>query len=398
MLETKNKVTNKVADKSRQLLNYIIRPYTSSSSADLSLWNYQDVRLDMGVFNGNVPSIIINQDQKILDFNIAFRLFFDEFISQDKNLHISKWYEILDNFRRLPKRTSNLYGEGLLPITDRNRIVYVSKKYGRCVFTKIMNPLIDRKTSKILGWSIALNINSITKRQNYFEDLDQALKKETTHLQYVTAFDSVISSHRDYQEALRMHTAAIKSGAKVVDLSAHTGELGLRLAAAGMNVHVLESDIEFLRIVKAKFSQHYKKPKLVLRKRKEFYDLPKNRFDNICVTHGLKESHKKYELILQKIYQSLQDGGSFTISSLIPEKARYSEDLLEKYFKNELKAHRNFDAVKYQFNNAASTYIKQSKKHTIDIERLIEAAQKAGFTLENKKSCGWFYFLEFKKQ
>lgn len=396
MIHTKSKV-KQVAHEGRKLLNYIARPYKSSSSADLSLWNYQDARLDLGVFSGNVPTLVINQDQKILDYNKAFELFFKEFVQQGNNLHISRWYEVLDNFRRLPKRTDNLYGEGLLPITDRNRIVFKSKKYGRCVFTKIMNPLIDRKTAKILGWSIVLNINSISKRQQYFEDLDVSLKHEVAHLRYVTTFDNVIQSHRDFQEILHLHTSIAQPNTAILDLSAHTGEVGLRLAAAGAKVSILDSDIEFLRTVKAKLSRHLNKPKLVLRKKEKVYQLPMNRFDHISIAHGIKDKADLRE-VFSNIYNALKENGTVSYSALSPSVLESQQDhTLYNYFKNELKARGEFDVVKYQVDSSASQYIQHARASSVALDELIKAAKTAGFQVEMQRISGWFYFLKLRK-
>lgn len=68
-----------------------------------------------------------------MDWNIGFDMVFGKSPGVQRGMPVTAWYELIENFRRLPNREGKLHGEALVPITDRERIVFVSSEFGRIV-------------------------------------------------------------------------------------------------------------------------------------------------------------------------------------------------------------------------------------------------------------------------
>src|SRR5262245_48359637 len=71
--------------KGKTLLNTV---YGRPRPPQLALWNEHDPRLDVSLFSTNVPTFILNQDQRLIDFNPAFELVFGGSVTRGS--HVSR--------------------------------------------------------------------------------------------------------------------------------------------------------------------------------------------------------------------------------------------------------------------------------------------------------------------
>ncbi len=367
-------------------------------SGNVALWDHNDARLELASFSGTVPSFIVNQDQVILDWNPAFELIFGEVFKLRKNIPVSHWYKHLENFRRVENRTEEFFGEGILPIADRHRIVFISPKYGRMVFTKIMSPLVDRNTGRILGWSFSLNINSVNKRNEFLEDFFAAIKHKSENLRFVASYDGVFANSDIYQDLVRQHLLAHGDNKNLLELNARTGELSFAKIDEGGSATAVHGMVEFLRIMRHKANSLRRgHMHIVERKLSELKSLPSNKYESVAMMHGFYK-HDDVDAVLAQVYRSMKDGGIFTYSQLLGDGQRI--DYVESYLatiKKNLEAKNLFDNMKYQFQHVSSTFEKYEADR-LEPRIIISALKRAGFKISITKSVDGFYaFIHARK-
>ncbi len=245
------------------------------------LWNDRDPRADQSFFLGSVPGFVLSNDQKIIDWNIAFDMVFGEAEGMKRGMNVGEWYKLIDNFRRLPNREMKLQGEALLPITDRERVVFISPAYGRMVFMKLMSPVLDRITGRVIGWNVALNINSVHDRVKFFEDLYSKIDDQSRHARYIAGAEQLLMRSRSHQEFIQAMIRDIGDADKILIVGAVKAE-GLVEALLSDSLHrqvtVVDDDAEALRLVRARCGRFHNRIRLVRRSFLGLQNLPQNRF------------------------------------------------------------------------------------------------------------------------
>lgn len=249
---------------------------------DIRLWNHRDPRVDQSFFQASVPGFVLGVDQKIIDWNIGFELVFGSHADVKRGMNISEWYGLIENFKRLPNREEQLHGEAVLPITDRERVVFLSSDYGRMVFMKIMSPVMDRHSGRVIGWNITLNVNSVHERVKFFTALNERIQQASRHGRFVVGIDQVAKKSRIFHDAV--HNAVMDIGIK--DEVLVIGALGAGPFIEeflGMNpssrVQVLDHDTEALRHLRDRLAHYGTRVKLVRKSRVDVSELPTGKFD-----------------------------------------------------------------------------------------------------------------------
>lgn len=356
----------------------------SEARKNMSLWDEHDPRVDMSLFTSNVPTFILNAEQRFLDWNIAFDLIFGHSKTIKRGGHVSAWFEHLDNFKRVAVRSQKLYGEGILPISDRERATYLSREYGRMVFTKIMSPIIDRQTGRIVGWNVVLNINSVNKRTLFLDRLYAAIDLETKKIRYASAFDGLFGNYRGFRSLADKHFEAHKGAERVLEVGCGTGTLACRLAASGVRVTAIDSDVHALRSLRDKKDIKALPLKIIKQSPEDLRNIPENRFDGAVM---MLNAHKYYDVgaIFRNIFNSLKSGASFSVSTLNPETGL---DGFYNGLRTSLELSGHFENLKHQFNHVVS-YDQYNFEHSIykhlsreDIRALL---LEAGFSIEEEK-------------
>ena len=99
------------------------------------------------------------------------------------------------------------------------------------------------------------DINSITKRKVFFEDLQN--KRKATHdmKRLAAAYDLVFENVDDYNELNRFHVKAQQKNKNILSFLCRTGMIAKKLNSnKTKNIHALDHEQEFLRIFRHKKS------------------------------------------------------------------------------------------------------------------------------------------------
>ena len=289
---------------------------------DIRLWNDRDPRVDQSFFQGSVPGFVIASDQTIVDWNIAFELVFGSHPSVKRGMALATWYELIDNFRRLPNREEKLNGESMLPITDRERVVFNSPEYGRMVFMRLMSPVLDRVTGRVIGWNVTLNINSVHDRVRFFTELNDRIQKAGKHARYVMGFDQLASKSRVMHDAVQKAIADLDEIKDVLIL----GAVGaapfveeILTVHTDARVSVVDSDTEALRHLRHKLSRYGRRLKIVRRPITDLSIVPDDRFD-VGIVLWPSVSLAELETICRDLNNKLADYGRLSVISWAVDK------------------------------------------------------------------------------
>jgi hypothetical protein len=313
MLATFQKATKEILNKalSRALVDR--RQY----GQDIRLWNDRDPRVDQSFFQGSVPGFVVANDQTIIDWNLGFELVFGSMQNVRRGMPLTEWYELIDNFRRLPNREEKLNGDAIIPITDRERVVFQSPKYGRMVFMRLMSPVLDRITGRVIGWNITLNINSVNDRVKFFTELNEKIQHAGRHARYVMGVDQLASRSSVMHDAVQKAIVDLDSMREVLILGA-VGAAPFVEAILSENlearVTIMDDDTEALRHLRRKLSRHGKQIKIIRRSITDLQNLPEDRFDTAILLWP-RASLKEVNQIAKELNNKLADYGRYSIIS-----------------------------------------------------------------------------------
>ncbi len=353
----------------------------------LSLWSDGDGRIDNALFQSNVPTFVLNHEQRFLDWNAAFDLVFSGATNVRRGAHVSAWFEHLDNFKRVSKRQEKLFGEGILPITDRERATYVSPDYGRMVFTKIMTPIVDRMSGRILGWTVVLNVNSVGKREEFFERLYATLARETRKVRHAAAIDGLFKRYSAHRELLAVHMRQLVGKKRVLELGAGAGLLTKKLLASGAKVTVVEAETELLRKLRDRCAEDAANLRCVRRDFGGLEDLPAERFDAVSLSFS---THRFADLgtTLKDAFKTLRSGGTLVLSGLVPANAAgkpVSVETLFDHLRQGLESAGAYDEQKHQMNHVFERELELASEAAFaprSLATLAELCRDAGFDVE----------------
>ena len=371
---------------SGNLLRSVFVPEGNKQS--IKLWTTSELRLQQSLFSANVPTFILSNDQRFLDWNSAFSMIFSnasEGQRVSRGLHVKEWYSRLDNYRRVPKRTDKLYGEGILPITDRERVTFISPTYGRMVFSRIMSPIVDRASGRIIGWTVVLNINSVTKRQEFFEDIYREIASETKRIRYASAVDGVLGK---FSGRAKLHETVCESldlPTKVLQLGCGTGALTALLLSDGHSVTAVDHDTHQLRVAKERCVD-FSGVKFVRQDLSHLSGIPKLQYGAVVLDASFMNL-TCLEKMLHKTYESLRHTGVCIMSCRSDEGSASS---LFTAVRQSLQRQGCFENVKHQFNHvfefqeeaARAAELGSENRH----ERLLDMLRNCGFSSVSQQS------------
>ncbi len=373
-------------DFAKKSLDHIYK-FAGSYAGNLAIWSFSDPRLDLSVFQATVPTMLINQDQQILDMNPAFALVFGKKLDGTSLLakgdHLSKWFSLLENFRRVETRTEGLYGEALLPLADRKRAVFKSKAYGRMVFAKFMQPILDRKTGKQLGWIITLNINSVNKRDLFFKDLDRMFKFSSYSKKFAASFDALVGESAAYRTVAQKVRVHLSQASKVLEIKAHSGYI-----TAGLSHKIDKSYVDhretFLRCIKEKFMGRKDRVRMIQKPVWSIGQVPVARFDGMVIPFGLSKEEVSGDLFTS-LYEGIEQNKMLSV--VVPLARGDAElKLFLKELHQDLQKSGRFDTLKYQYHGFAEYLRSYVSPHLASVETIVKKAEAAGFAKVSSRS------------
>ena len=333
------------------------------------LWNDRDPRADQSFFLGSVPGFVLSNDQKIIDWNIAFEMVFGRSEGMKRGMEVGDWYKLIDNFRRLPNREAKLQGDALLPITDRERVVFLSPDYGRMVFMKLMSPVLDRISGRVIGWNVALNINSVHERVKFFEDLHQQIDDQSRHARYVAGAEQLLARSPSHQRFIQGIIKELGSSQKILILGAVKAEgLVEALLADGLHrqVTVADDDAESLRLVRVRCGRFHNRIRLVRRSLAGIKNLPEGRFDAAVIMYP-RLDERELGFVVESAFSAVNSRGQVLVAGY--NSNRYIE-LWWKRVQAELEAVGDIDTLRWHLKTVSEEDVKRQSREvaTLDSE------------------------------
>jgi SAM-dependent methyltransferase len=254
------------------------------------------------------------------------------------------------------------------------------------VFTKIMSPVVDRDTGRIVGWTVILNINSVTRRQDFLSALQARVARETRRVRHAAGFDGVFGEHAGFRALVAAHVDPIVAShapGRVLDLGAGTGAATLALLQRGMRVTAVDRGVHLLRRLRDKTAAFESRRKIVKRSLDALSDLPAERYDAAVL---MMQAHRVRDLeaLLGQVHASLKPGGVLTMSGLL---AGGSLEAFYQSVRRGLEASGRFESLKHQLT--------QVLEHEREIEAEAPAVMRtredlraalllAGFVIEDE--------------
>ncbi|MCX6116046.1 MAG: hypothetical protein NT027_00755 [Proteobacteria bacterium] len=317
-------------------------------SPEIRLWDDRDPRSEQSFFQSGLPSFVLSADQKIIDWNAGFELVFSELESLKRGMNVSNWYKHIDNFKRIPNREQKLFGEAVLPITDRERVVYLSGVYGRIVFTKIMSPILERVSGRVIGWNIVLNVNSVHERVKFFEDLFKRIESDSHQSRYAAGLYQLCIGSPSFVSWTKELAEQLDECTNVLIVGANRSEILIgQLLEDGLHrtVTIVDDNVATLRHIKSLYSRFSHRLKIIRRSPHNIDSLPAGRYDALVGSFLSMKS------------ENMQKLGRIGVSSGIDDRKVLftgftSENSRKDWWNNlkvELESLRKFDLIKWHF-------------------------------------------------
>jgi len=359
------------------------KPAVSKKTENLgsiTLWDESSSRLASALFTTNLPTFILSSDQRLLDWNSAFALVFADEAALKRGAPLTAWYSLLDNFRRVPARDAKLHGAGILPLADRERAVYLSPKFGRMVFTKVMAPLIDLASGRIVGWSVVLNVNSVHRRQDFFAALYSTIAAETRRVRFAAAYDRLFDQFSGRRELLEKHVQALSGARRILDVGCGTGAVSAALLAEGHRVTAVDGDPHLLRQARQRCAA-FVNAKLVRKPLAELTALPQQRYDGAVLCYHL-QTEADPQALLQRLNGALKPGGLLVVTLRADGS---NSDMLYAAVAEQLAHKPGLIDLNYQLEHvrsgAAAAAAERSALPPVDVATALAQLEASGFSV-----------------
>jgi hypothetical protein len=188
------------------------------------------------------------------------------------------------------------------------------------VFMKMMSPVLDRYTGRVIGWNIALNVNSVHERVKFFSDLNDRIQNASKHARYVISLDQLMSKSKQFSQAIARSVDFIRGDGDVLIVGASGAAPFVREILSinqTVKVSVIDHDTEALRHLRHKLSPFGSRVKLI-RNSLENLAMPKTRFGSAMILWPtLDES--ALARITSRIEQGVSSGGRVAVISWLNE-------------------------------------------------------------------------------
>jgi ubiquinone/menaquinone biosynthesis C-methylase UbiE len=201
----------------------------------------------------SVPTYFLDENLKVIDWNVAFELIFWDLIGSLRYKHVNWLIVKLDNrdevFEHARRFTEDVR-KGVLPLVDLEPLRYRCK-YGRVLFEKVASQLHDA-TGKLCGWAVALIIREINW-VDFLEDLRERLWQDKLWSVYSHSYDAILNTFPPYRDLIKAVTSfAPPRASKLVDLGAGSGNCTAALLQAGHRVTAVEINLGMLERLRNK--------------------------------------------------------------------------------------------------------------------------------------------------
>jgi len=206
----------------------------------------------------SMPTYYLDVNLNVVDWNIAFGLLFSRILGRISGQHVNRFIaelqnrdEVFDHARDFTERVR----QGQLPLVDTEPLRYDSEKYGRVSFLKVASQLHDA-SANLHGWAVGLMITDIDW-EPFGNDLFDKLRADKLWSVYAVSYDRVLLNYDPYRRLIQDVISVVpRSGSRVVDLGAGTGNVTDALVRAGHRVTAVEQNNAMLERLRGKKLAH----------------------------------------------------------------------------------------------------------------------------------------------
>jgi SAM-dependent methyltransferase len=270
----------------------------------------------------SVPTYYLNPTLKVIDWNVAFELIFQDILGKIRNRHVNYFINELANKNQVfdhAREFTVKVRHGQLPLVDIEPLVYRSPKYGNAQgnvgFVKVATQLNDSKGVQ-QGWCVALMLQDINWGA-FQTDLYEKVRADKLWSVYSASYDRILKRFPPYNKLIEDIVAVIPDDCNsVLDLGAGTGNVTNVLINKGLRVTAVENNIAMLE----KLRERQFNPPLVtiVKASVEFLDSlePKFReaFDAAVMVNVLYAIEDPLSC-LQSVFRLLKPGGVLAFST-----------------------------------------------------------------------------------
>jgi SAM-dependent methyltransferase len=297
-----------------------------------------------------VPAYLLDKNYRIVDWNHAFGMAFDHTMDGRRGLSVLEWVYFLDNYEVVLKNAEAAFAdETRLPRLHVEPIEYRSQRYNTKVAATKRAYQIPAEDETVLGWLVTLEVRfddpSIMRR--YKRDLFETLRHDLTWSEYALSYDRVLTSSKVYLDLIDHiigeavprggmgELKPMRSGSRVLDLGAGSGNAALRLAKQGRQhlIFAVENNRPMLDLLRDKcqalLRSDDKAPGILAIKQdiNTLFGLPENSFD-YAILNNVAYTLEDPLPCLRQVHKRLKADGEIRVSG--PQKSTDLERLFAR--------------------------------------------------------------------
>lgn len=345
------------------------------------------------------PTYILDAQYRIVDWNEAFAVLFNNTMDGLRGNLISDWIFYLENDDEVLSKANDFVDEAALPNPHLDDFIFVSSRYGKLKATKKAFKIPkagsgnDAATEDLLGWVAVLDVEfeDRVKQDMYSRELINALRWDLVWSEYAICYDAVLMQTETYPKLISSIIGTsgvanpIPDNAKVLDLGAGTGNVSAKLMeSANRRILAVEKNRTSLAILRDKVKDHLVPDiakeagvQVIPQDIRSLRGLPED-FDVILLNNVLYTIDDPLAL-LRDARRHLTSEGEIRITG--PMKSTDLEKLFA-IFRKELISSKRFEEIAshyelaYEINRRYLTQI--LFRHTVD--DIVALVREAGFT------------------
>ena len=334
-------------------------------ASDITYLSYAADLQDLPVGDPTVPTYILDPDYRIVDWNTAFGLAFDNTMEGRRGQSILEWVLFLENYQDALDHGERVFADANnLPNIDVEELEFQNQRYGMIRAVKRSYRLPD-DSDRVRGWLclLKLSFESNKAQARYNRALSRALSMDYMWTEYSQAYDRVLPNTEVYPHLLRTMAGLEPNGplepisdkARVLDVGAGTGNLASLILDNVPDAHIVavESNHAMLRSLRIKcdgrtIADDSEAGVLPLKQdARSLFGLRPNSFDYALMSNVLYTLSDEDALkCLCHVFRVLKPGGSLRLTG-----PRTSTDIdkLMKRIRRELERNIEFSSVDYDF-------------------------------------------------
>jgi SAM-dependent methyltransferase len=214
------------------------------------------------------PCYLLDPQYRIVDWNEAFAILFDNTMDGLRGRLVSDWVFYLQNANDVMSRAEDFKDEKALPNPHVDKFEFQTARFGKIKATKKAYKIPKPKSKEqevLLGWTAVLDVefeNRVLK-DAYSRELINALRWDLVWTEYAICYDAVLLKTKAYPNLIASligetkSTGEIPDDAKILDLGAGTGNVALALAEESKRrVLAVEKNRTSIGMMRAKLQQY----------------------------------------------------------------------------------------------------------------------------------------------